>query len=137
MKKQVTILALVCLSAYSLSAQIVADGTKEDCGVFVPISKYIEKGDVDCLAAWFANKLEIDIFGNTSQCSRNQARQIVRNFFTEYTPKNFEIVYKSGTYPMEYAVGNLDSGGDKFRVTILVKINESGNYIELLKFEKR
>lgn len=135
MKQSLITLILACFATVSLSAQtkFLSD---EDNSVFIPISKYLERGSVDCLSAWFANKLEIDIMGSTSQCSRNQARQIIRNFFTEYTPRNFEIVYKSGTYPMEYAVGTLDSGGNKFRVTILVKIQESGNYIELLKFEK-
>lgn len=38
---------------------------------------------------------------------------------------------------MEYAVGNLDSGGNMFTVTILVKTNDSGNYIEQLKIEKQ
>lgn len=135
MKQYLTILAIASLPLLPLSAQTKLE--KEiDNGVFIPISKYMESGSVDGLAAWFANKMEIDLFGNISRCSRNQARQIIRNFFAEYVPRNFEIVYKSGTYPMEYAVGTLDSGGNKFRVTILVKIQESGNYIELLKFEK-
>lgn len=105
--------------------------------VFVPIAKYIQKGDSECLAAWFADNLQLDVMGTVSNCSRNQARQIVRNFFTNYTPRCFQIVYKSGSYPMEYAVGNLDSGGNMFTVTILVRTNDSGNYIEQLKIEKK
>ena len=81
--------------------------------------------------------LQVDVMGTVSNCSRNQARQIIRNFFTNYTPRCFEIVYKSGTYPMKYAVGNLDSGGNMFTVTILVKTNDTGNYIEQLKIEKQ
>ena len=38
---------------------------------------------------------------------------------------------------MKYAVGNLDSGGNMFTVTILVKTNDTGNYIEQLKIEKQ
>ena len=89
------------------------------------------------MAAWFADNLQVDVMGSVSNCSRNQARQIIRNFFTNYTPRCFEIVYKSGTYPMKYAVGNLDSGGNMFTVTILVKTNDTGNYIEQLKIEKQ
>ena len=135
MKQYLAILAIASLSLMPVSAQTRLE-KEVDNSVFIPISKYMESGSVDCLSAWFAKKLEIDLFGSISHCSRNQARQIIRNFFTEYAPRNFEIVYKSGTYPMEYAVGTLDSGANKFRVTILVKIQESGNYIELLKFEK-
>ena len=105
--------------------------------VFVPIAKYIEQGDAECLSAWFAKNLEINVMGTSSNCSRNQARQILKNFFTDYTPKSFSIVYKSGNYPMRYAVGNLVGGGNVFSVTILVKMNDSGNYIEQLKIERK
>lgn len=105
--------------------------------VFVPISKYMQRGDAECLAAWFADNLQLNVMGAVSNCSRSQARQIIRNFFTDYTPRCFQIVYRSGSYPMEYAVGNLDSGGNMFTVTILVKTNDSGNYIEQLKIEKK
>lgn len=136
MKKQLAILSLACLSALPVFAQSSVVDTTGHNNVFVPIAKYIEKGDVDCLSAWFASKLEIELLGNISQCSKKQARQVIRTFFTEYTPKNFDIVYVSGTYPVELAVGKLDSGGDKFRVTIHVNIQQSGNYIELLKIER-
>ena len=105
--------------------------------VFVPISKYMERGDAECLAAWFADNLQVDVMGTVSNCSRSQARQIIRNFFTNYTPRCFEIVYKSGSYPTEYAVGNLDSGGNMFTVTILVNTYDAGNYIEQIKIEKQ
>lgn len=116
--------------------QVCADTAGEN-SVFVPISKYFQRGDAECLAAWFAENLQVNVMGTVSNCSRSQARQIVRNFFTNYTPRDFEIVYTSGTYPMEYAVGNLDSGGNMFTITILVKTNDSGNYIEQLKIEKQ
>lgn len=116
--------------------QVYAD-TAGESSVFVPIAKYFQRGDAECLAAWFAENLQVNVMGTVSNCSRSQARQIIRNFFTNYTPRNFEIVYTSGTYPMEYAVGNLDSGGNMFRITILVKTNDSGNYIEQLKIEKQ
>ena len=135
------LLTLGCLFFFSFPSfsqnKTVCDDGSDDCNVFVPISKYMQRGDAECLAAWFADNLQIDVMGTVSNCSRNQARQIIRNFFTDYTPRCFEIVYKSGSYPMEYAVGNLDSGGNMFTVTILVKTNDAGNYIEQLKIEKQ
>ena len=122
MNRLVLILGLLSLFPLSAKAQnmvrLTAD-SGEDCSVFVPIAKYLQRGDAECLAAWFADNLQVNVMG------------------TNYTPRNFEIVYKSGTYPMEYAVGNLDSGGNIFTVTILVKTNDAGNYIEQLKIEKQ
>ena len=139
MNRLVLILGLLSfLPMRAMSQNVVkASVEKDESSVFVPIAKYLQRGDAECLAAWFADNLQVNVMGTVSNCSRSQARQIIRNFFTNYTPRNFDIVYKSGTYPMEYAVGNLDSGGNIFTVTILVKTNDAGNYIEQLKIEKQ
>ncbi|HIR34217.1 MAG TPA: DUF4783 domain-containing protein [Candidatus Coprenecus merdigallinarum] len=139
MNRLVLILGLLSfLPMRAMSQNVVKAGVeKDESSVFVPIAKYLQRGDAECLAAWFADNLQVNVMGTVSNCSRSQARQIIRNFFTNYTPRNFDIVYKSGTYPMEYAVGNLDSGGNIFTVTILVKTNDAGNYIEQLKIEKQ
>ena len=140
MNRLVLILGLLSFLPMTVSAQNMVQVSTASAGessVFVPIAKYLQRGDAECLAAWFAENLQVNVMGTVSNCSRSQARQIIRNFFTNYTPRNFEIVYKSGTYPMEYAVGNLDSGGNIFTVTILVKTNDAGNYIEQLKIEKQ
>lgn len=131
------LLSFFPLSASSQSVVKMNSDSAAESSVFVPIAKYLQRGDAECLAAWFADNLQVNVMGAVSNCSRSQARQIIRNFFTNYTPRDFEIVYKSGTYPMEYAVGNLDSGGNIFTVTILVKTNDAGNYIEQLKIEKQ
>ena len=138
MNRLVLILGLLSLFPLSLASQnMTRVSSGEESSVFVPIAKYLQRGDAECLAAWFADNLQVNVMGTVSNCSRNQARQIIRNFFTNYTPRYFEIVYTSGTYPMEYAVGNLDSGGNMFTLTILVNTNYSVNYIELLKIEKQ
>lgn len=131
----VGVLSCITFPLFSQNIKVCEDN--DDNSVFIPISKYMQRGDAECLAAWFADNLQVDVMGTVSNCSRNQARQIIRNFFTNYTPRCFEIVYKSGSYPMKYAVGNLDSGGNMFTVTILVKTNDTGNYIEQLKIEKQ
>ena len=129
MNRLVLILGLLSFLPMTVSAQNMVQVSTDSAGessVFVPIAKYLQRGDAECLAAWFAENLQVNVMGTVSNC-----------FFTNYTPRNFEIVYKSGTYPMEYAVGNLDSGGNIFTVTILVKTNDAGNYIEQLKIEKQ
>src|SRR5574344_2888651 len=104
--------------------------------VFVPISKYLKQGNTEKLSAWFAKNLELDILGNANDCSKVQATQIIKEFFTTYTPKSFVIIHKSGQAPMKYAIGTLNAGGEKFRVTLLVKTQSSGNLIQQLRIEK-
>ncbi len=138
MVKQLTTLVFIAIFCCCLNAQNVIKASKETKGngtgsVFHPISKYIQRGSVECLSAWFHENIRIDILGGVSNCSKQQAKQILREFFNSYPPRSFEFIYNSGEYPMEYAVGNLDSGGNVFAVTVLVSSDSTGNYIQHLK----
>lgn len=93
-------------------------------------------GNSDKLSAWFANNLELDILGSVSACSKVQATQIMKDFFVKYTPKAFSIVHKSGKAPLTYAIGNLNAGGEKFRVTLFVMTQDKGNQIQQLRIER-
>lgn len=109
---------------------------QQEQDVFVPISKYIQNGDAERLSAWFAPNLEVDLLGSSNVCSKQQAKQILKEFFNENSPKSFEIAYKSGKAPMKYAIGNLSAGGCKFRVTIFVKTQQNGNFIQQIRIER-
>ena len=104
--------------------------------VFIPIAKYIQKGDSDRLSAWFAENLEVEILGQKNECSRTQATQIIRNFFSRNTPKSFSILHKSGNPPMKYAIGNLSTGSEVFRVVLLVRTNPGTPQILRIRIEK-
>lgn len=127
-RKSVVLLTFLCTTLVSVAAQ--------DQDVFVPIGKYIQQGDPDKLSAWFASNLELDILGTVNDCSKVQACQIMKDFFMNYTPKSFTIIHKSGRPPMKYAIGTLSAGGEKFRVTLFVKTQESGNQIQQLRIER-
>ncbi|MBQ7574976.1 MAG: DUF4783 domain-containing protein [Bacteroidales bacterium] len=131
----ISVLALLGFCSREASAQnsFVADTSPD---VFSPICKYIQTGDSDKLSAWFADNLELDILGAVNNSTRNQARRIMKNFFNNYTPKQFNLIHKSGKAPMKYAVGTLDAGGEKFRIILYVKTNEGRSYIQHLKVER-
>lgn len=89
MNRLVLILGLLSFLPMTVSAQNMVQVSTDSAGessVFVPIAKYLQRGDAECLAAWFAENLQVNVMGTVSNCSRSQARQIIRNFFTNYTP---------------------------------------------------
>ena len=88
------------------------------------------------MSAWFAENLELDVLGAINNCTKNQAKLIMKNFFTNYTPKKFSIVHKGGKTPMKYAVGSLNAGGEKFRIILFVKSNGSVDSVQQLRIEK-
>jgi len=118
------------LSGACLSAQ--------DTGydVFNPIAKYLAMGDAEKLSAWFSDNLEVTIFSDSNDSSRNQARQIVKSFFRSYTPRSFEITHKAGRSNMKYALGTLNAGGEMFLVTIFVGYDDTAYRIQHLKIER-
>lgn len=103
--------------------------------VFNPISKYLRLGDAEKLSAWFSDNLEITIFADSNDSSRNQARQIMKSFFNSYTPRSFEITHKAGRSNMKYALGTLNAGGEVFMVTIFVNYQNNSYKIQHLKIE--
>lgn len=104
--------------------------------VFNPISKYIACGDAEKLSAWFSDNLEVTIFSNSNDSSRNQARQIMKSFFRSYTPRSFEITHKAGRSNKKYALGTLNAGGEMFVVTIFVNYKDTDYKIQHLKIER-
>ena len=123
---------LLLATTFKFDARAIEDGD-----VFIPIAKYMEAGDSDKLSVWFADNLQLDVLGTINNCTRNQARLIMRNFFSNKTPKSFKIVHKSARPPMSYASGDLDAGGSQYRVTIFVKTVDGRNEILQIKIEQQ
>ena len=132
MNKYIVFLTTVILFLVSGSKMMGQDSGYD---VFNPIAKYLGQGDADKLSAWFSDNLEITIFSDSNDSSRNQARQILRSFFNSYTPRSFEITHKAGRSNMKYALGTLNAGGEVFLVTIFVNYKDNGYKIQHLKIE--
>ena len=116
---------------WSLSAQ--AGGYD----VFNPICKYIRQGNADNLSAWFDDNLEIAVAARTSNASKAQARQILKNFFETHTPRSFEVNHAVGRENMKSILGTLNAGGENYTVTIFVSNKGSTYKIQQLKIEQQ
>ncbi len=111
-------------------------GTDGGYEVFIPIAKYISLGDADKLSAWFADNLEITIMSQTNDSSKNQARQILKTFFSKHTPRTFEISHTASMSNSKYALGYLNAGGEVFQVTIFVSNQKNSYKIQQLKIDR-
>lgn len=131
---RILIIATVCVVAFLAAVNVAAQDNGYD--VFNPIAKYLAKGDADKLSAWFSDNLEVTIFSNSNDSSRNQARQIMKTFFRSYTPRSFEITHKAGRSNMKYALGTLNAGGELFNVTIFVSYKDSDYRAQHIKIER-
>lgn len=133
MRKYIYCTVAAVAAMFSASVMIAQNSGYD---VFNPISKYLGTGDADKLSAWFSDNLEVTIFSDSNDSSRNQAKQILKSFFNSYTPRSFEITHKAGRSNMKYALGHLNAGGEVFLVTIFVSYKDSGYKIQHIKIEQ-
>ena len=93
---------------------------KQDDGfaVFSSITKYMAAGDAASLSTWFADNLDVTIISSSRNCSRKQAREILRSFFEANTPRSFSVTHKASEANKKYMIGQLNAGGELFQVTI-------------------
>lgn len=123
----------IIILALTLSLNVRADNNEYD--VFSPISKYLVQANHEALAAWFDDTLEISILSSSCDASKAQAKQIIKTFFDEHTPRNFEIQHTAGKGRSKYAIGNLTAGGVIYRVTIFVSCKDDKYFIQQFKIE--
>ena len=86
--------------------------------VFSSITKYLAQGDEASLSTWFADNLDVTVLSTSRNCSKKQAREILRNFFASKTPRSFEVTHKASEANKKYLIGQLNAGGELFQVTI-------------------
>lgn len=86
--------------------------------VFTSITKYLAAGDEVSLSSWFADNLDVTVLSTSRNCSKKQAREILRNFFASNTPRSFEVTHRASETNKKYLIGLLNAGGELFQVTI-------------------
>jgi hypothetical protein len=96
----------------------------------------ISTGNSAILAGYFNTSLELAILDKEDIYTKQQAEQIMRDFFARNTPSSFTILHKGGKEGSQYAIGNLVTPGNVYRVTILVKVKDNKSLIHQLRFEK-
>ncbi len=122
----------ICICTVLALSGVVADAQDTGYDVFNPIAKYISQGDAASLSQWFDKNLEVTVISSSRNCSKSQARQILRTFFDSYTPRSFQITHKASEGKKKYVLGNLNAGGEIFLVTIYTSLSGESYKIQQL-----
>ena len=115
------LLVSLCAGAQSF---LVSNGNSRstqpqgEFSVFSSITKYLAAGDEASLSSWFADNLDVTVLSTSRNCSKKQAREILRNFFASNTPRSFEVTHRASETNKKYLIGQLNAGGELFQVTI-------------------
>lgn len=99
-----------------------------DFAVFNSITKYLIAGDAASLSSWFADNLDVTVLSTSRNCSKKQAREILRSFFASNTPRSFQVTHRASEANKKYLIGLLNAGGELFQVTIYATSNGQDTY---------
>lgn len=128
----VTVALLLCLSAAAqsqfVSTSIPRAQPQGEFSVFSSITKYLAAGDVVSLSSWFADNLDVTVLSTSRNCSKKQAREILRSFFASNTPRSFQVTHRASEANKKYLIGLLNAGGELFQVTIYATSNGQDTY---------
>ena len=113
----------VCLGAHAqankfTNTSVPRQQPQGEFSVFSSITKYMAAGDAASLSSWFADNLDVTVLSTSRNCSKKQAREILRNFFASNTPRSFEVTHRASETNKKYLIGQLNAGGELFQVTI-------------------
>jgi len=129
-------LTFLLLFSLFLVPNLPAQTPQPAANAFVEIEKALKTYDLDSFYTWLANTIDLEILGTPNICSKNQAKQMLKNFFAKYTPKNFAFIHQSGNGKVQYGIGQLTAGGEIFRITIFVYEVEKKYAIQQIRIEK-
>ena len=113
---------LLCLKANAQAQFMTSTSTRTqpqgEFSVFSSITKYLAAGDEVALSSWFADNLDVTVLSTSRNCSKKQAREILRSFFASNTPRSFQVSHPASEANKKYLIGLLNAGGELFQVTI-------------------
>jgi hypothetical protein len=88
------------------------------------------------IATNFSGSVDLIIIDEEDVYSKAQAEQILRSFFSKYTPVKSTIIHRLNTNPnFRYGALSLVTKNGSFRVSITLKKNGSAFFITELKIE--
>lgn len=102
---------------------------------FDPIVNALKSGNVDELVKYFDSSVEITLPDKSGTYTESQARQVLQDFFTSITIKDFQVIHKSENANSQYCIGNLITKNGLYRTTIYMKQKGEKQLIQELKFE--
>ena len=115
---------IIRVFALMLCVATLACAQNSGSDVLNDLVKPFSEGNANALSAYFAPSIDCDILGKEGVYSRQQATQVIKNFFDSNKPTSFTIRHSGGKDVMRYAVYSLTAGGKKYRVTVFVKPEE-------------
>lgn len=97
----------------------------------------LKSGNSRTLSEYFNQNVELVVPDSDNVYSKAQAQQIVSSFFSNNSPRSFNVIHQGGKEGAQYVIGNLGTQKGTFRVYFLLKKSDGKDYIHQLRIEKQ
>ena len=99
------------------------------------VASAIKSADSNALASFFNTSVEVTTPDADNMYSSKQATFVIKEFFSNYALKNFEILHQGNSGITYYATGSTSTDKGNFDTNIFIK-NTGGKYlITQIRFE--
>jgi hypothetical protein len=95
-----------------------------------------KNGNAEQLASFFNPHIELVMIGQSDVYSKSQAQIILKKFFRQNVPENFEVLQRGQKEKVSFVIGRLITSNGKFKVYILGKGTGNQYKIHQLRIEK-
>jgi len=129
MKSILLIISVLLITSQSSKAFPILD-------IPLKIFQAMKVGNVDELSKYFNTSLELVVLDKEDVYSKQQAVQILKDFFVKYKAKNFTLLHQGGKEEAQYAIGTLETEKGNFRVYFLVRQKGTQTLIHQLRIEE-
>ena len=93
-------------------------------------------GNASQLSQYFDNRVDITLHDKSNSYSSRQAEMILKDFFINYSVKNFRVLHKGANNGSEFCIGNLQTKNGIFRTTIFMKARTEKQVLQEIRFEE-
>ncbi len=89
------------------------------------------------LAKYFGSTVELNFDGEKSSYSKSQAEFVLRDFFKNYPPSDFEYIHQGASKQgLKYVIGKYSITGGSFRIWVLFKKSNNDFYVDTIDFTR-
>ena len=102
------------------------------------ITQALSYGNVETLAGYFDEAVEIAIADEEDVYNKAEATTILANFFAVNKPSKFDQVHKGTSKGQDsvYCIGNLKTSTKSYRVYVFLRVDGGKQYIQELRFDE-
>lgn len=97
----------------------------------------LRNGNAETLSKFFDEVVDISMPEKSNSYSKSQATVIMKDFFSNYKVKSFEVIHKGQNNNSIYCIGNLQTSNGNFRTTLYLKQRGDKQLLQEIRIEEK